>query len=523
MKTGSKIMGATLVIFIFTLLSRFLGLGREMAIAYSFGATGETDAFMLALTIPNIFHSVVGIALATAVIPIFEEYRVQGRREEIWQVLSTAVNVIIVVIGLFVLLGAVGSSAIVRVLGPGFPAETAQLAINLTAIVMPSILFTTLAGVLGGILNANHIFGPVAIGPAVLNLAIIVSALVSFPRLGIYNLAIGTVVGSLLYVAVQVPALRRVGFKYSLAFNIQNPAVSEMLKMMGPILIVTGISQIYTMVDLRFASNLEAGSIAVLNYARKLMQLPQGLFVAAITTAIFPMLSKLAAEGKNLEMAAVLQKAMRGILLLAIPGSMGLIILRNPIVALLFERGAFDLQATARTAEALFFYSLGLFSLCLYLPLTRAFFALKDTSTPLLILCSTVGLKALFSFVLVKSLLHCGLALATSLTVMINVVVLSLILYRRMPKLFNSSFFNFICKSIIAASIMGLVIYGLDIFLIAHFRTDGLMLAMRVVFDIAVGVITFLTVGLALKMDEVRYLINLPRKIVNKSKFSENI
>lgn len=522
MKTGSKIIWATVVIFIFTLLSRFLGLGREMAIAYRFGATGETDAFMLALTIPNIFHSVVGIALAAAVIPIFEEYRAQGRREEIWQVLSTSVNVIIVVIGLFILLGAFGSSWIVRVLGPGFPAETTQLAINLTALVMPSILFTTLAGVLGGILNANHVFGPVAIGPAVMSFAIIVSALAGFTRWGIYNLALGTVVGALLYVAVQVPALRRVGFKYSLAFNVQDPSVGEMLKMMGPILIVTSISQIYTIVDLRFASNLDAGSIAVLNYARKLMQLPQGLFVAAVTTAVFPTLSKLAAEDRNPELAAILQKAMRGILLLTIPGSVGLIILRNPIVALLFERGAFDLEATVRTADALLYYSLGLLGLCLYLPLTRAFFALKDTSTPLWILLSTVGLKILLSFCLVKSLLHGGLALATSLTIMINVVALSAILYRRIPRLFNRFFFYFVSKSIMAALLMGLIIYGLDSFLAAYLRTDGWIMAIRVAIDVAFGGITFLALGLALKLDELRYLIKLPWKLINKSKFSED-
>jgi len=244
MKTGRKIIWATAVIFAFTLLSRLLGLGREMTIAYRFGATGETDAFMLALTIPNIFHSVVGIALAAAVVPIYEQYLARGRREEIWQVLSTSVNAVFVAMGLLVVLGALEASRIVSWLGPGFPAEVRQLAINLTALVMPSILFTTLAGVLGGILNANHIFGPVAAGPALLNLTIIASALAGWADWGIYNLALGTVLGSMLYAAIQLPALRRVGFKYTLAFNLRDPAVGEMLKMMAPILIVTGISQI---------------------------------------------------------------------------------------------------------------------------------------------------------------------------------------------------------------------------------------------------------------------------------------
>lgn len=521
MKTGNRIIWATAVIFIFTLLSRFLGLGREMAIAYRFGATGETDAFMLALTLPNIFYSVVGIALAAAIVPIFEEYETHGRREEIWQVISTSVNVIIVVIGSLVLLGSFFSPRIVSVLGPGFPAETKQLAIDLTSLVMPSILFTTLAGALGGVLNANHIFGPVAIGPAVMNFAIIVSALAGFTNWGIYNLALGTVVGAFFYAAVQAPSLRRVGFKYSPVFQVQDPAAREMLKMMGPILIVTGIGQIYTILDLRFASDLDAGSIAVLNYARKLMQLPQGLFVTAVTTAIFPAMSRLAAEDRIPEMADILQKAMRVILLLAIPGSIGLIILRNPIVTLLFERGAFDLRATVMTSDALLYFSLGLFGLCLHLPLTRAFFALKDTGTPFLVLVITAGIKWLLNLGLVRLLLHSGLALATSLTIMMNVAALSFILHRRIPKLFNRSFFSFLTKSMVAALLMGLVIWGLDSFWAAHLMTDGLFLTIRVAVDITFGVIVFLSLGLAMKLDEVRYAMNLPLKIIHKRRFSE--
>ncbi|HHX50778.1 MAG TPA: murein biosynthesis integral membrane protein MurJ, partial [Clostridia bacterium] len=266
MNPGRKIVRATIVIFLLTFLSRFLGLGREMAIAYRFGATGETDAFMLALTIPNIFYNVIGTALAAVIVPVFEDYEIQGRRPEIWRALSVIVNFIIVAMGTGVLLGATGSSFIVRALGPGFPPETMQLAINLTALMMPSIVLITLAGVFGGILNANHVFGPVALGPVAMNLAIIVSALVGFYHWGIYNLALGTVTGALLFALIQIPALRQVGFKYAFLLNVQDPAVRQMLKMIGPILIVTGVFQIYSVIDVRFASNLEAGSIAALNY-----------------------------------------------------------------------------------------------------------------------------------------------------------------------------------------------------------------------------------------------------------------
>jgi putative peptidoglycan lipid II flippase len=514
MVTGRKIIRATVLIFVLNLLSRLLGLGREMAIAYRFGATEKTDAFMLALTIPNIFYSVVGMALAAVIVPLFEEYEIKGRREEIWQVLSIAVNFIILVIGTGIFLGIKGSSFIVGVLGPGFPAETRQLAINLTALMIPSVLFITLAGVWGGIMNANQIFGPAALGPAAMNLAIILSALAGLPRLGIYNLAVGTLGGALFFALIQVPSLRRVGFKYSLALNVHDSSVRQVLKLVAPILIVTGISQIYTIIDLRFASGLAAGSIAALNYARKLMQLPQGLFVAAVTTAIFPTLSKLAAEDKIPDMALILQKALRVILFLAIPGSVGLIVLRYSIVILLFERGAFDPLATVRTADALLYYTLGLFSLCLYLPLTRAFFALKDMTTPLWTMVCTLGIKILLSFTLASLLMHCGLALATSLTVMINVAVLSCLLCRRLPKLFDRSFISFVSKTITAALLMGLIVWGVDTVLSAYLIAGGMIMTIRVVIDVTLGLGVFLLFGLVLKLDETRYVISLPFRLI---------
>jgi putative peptidoglycan lipid II flippase len=511
MNISRKIVQATVVIFLLTFLSRFLGLGREMAIAYRFGATGETDAFMLALTIPNIFYNVIGTALAAVIVPVFEDYEIQGRRSDIWRALSTTINVIIVVMGAGVIFGATGSSYIVRALGPGFPAETMQLAINLTALMMPSVIFITLAGVFGGILNANQIFGPVALGPVAMNLAIIVSALAGFYQWGVYNLALGTVIGALLFALIQVPALRQVGFEYAFVLNIQDPAVRQMLKMIGPILIVTGIFQIYTVIDVRFASSLGAGSIAALNYARKIMQLPQAIFVTAVTTAIFPTLTKLAAESRVPEMAGILQKAMKVILLLAIPGSVGLIILRDPFIALLFERGAFDSQATVRTAEALLYYTLGLFGLCLHLPLTRTFFALKDTKTPFWIMLGTVGLKILLSSALVNLFLHSGLALATSLTIMSNVALLSYFLYRRIPRIFNLSFFYFVGKIILAALLMGSIIYGADRLLAIYLGTRGWMI-IRIVLDITLGVVTFAGLGLALRLDELRYVFSMYRR-----------
>ncbi len=341
---------ATVVILALTLLSRFLGLGREMAIAYRFGATGTTDAFLVAFLIPYTFYGVVGMALATVIVPLFAEYAAQGRREEAWRVMSLVVNAVLVVLGGLALLGVAGAPLIAWVLGAGFPEETLQLATVLTAVLMPSIVFMTLAGVFGGILNANNIFGPPAFGPAAMNLAIISAALVGSVMFGVYALAVGALAGAVLFALVQWPALRHVGFRYSRTLSFREPAVRRVVGLMWPVVLTSGIGSLYLMIDWRLASGLAEGSIAALNYANKLMQLPQGLFVTAVATAIFPTLSRLAAESRLAELAGALRRGMKVILLLAVPGAVGLLVLREPVVALLFERGAFDARATAMTA-----------------------------------------------------------------------------------------------------------------------------------------------------------------------------
>ncbi|HIE11890.1 MAG TPA: murein biosynthesis integral membrane protein MurJ [Desulfotomaculum sp.] len=513
MSTGKIIARATALILGLTLLSRFLGLGREMAIAYRFGATGTTDAFLVAFIIPYAFYSVVGMALTTAIVPVFAEYAAQGRREEAWRVLSLVVNAALVALAVAALFGVAGAPFIARALGGGFPPETLQLATVLTATMMPSIVFMGLAGIFGGILNANNIFGPPACGPAAMNVSVILSALIVAAWFGVFGLAAGAVTGALIFALVQVPALRHVGFRYSRVLSFRDPAVRQVLALMWPVALTSGVGSVYMMIDWRLASGLAEGSIAALNYANKLMQLPQGLFVLALTTAIFPTLSKLAAESRVGEMTAALQKGLKVILLLAVPGAVGLMVLREPVVTLLFERGAFDARATAMSAEALLFYGVGLIGFCLNFPLTRGFFAMRDMRTPLLVLLSTVVVKLFFNLLLVRFLAHAGLALATSLTALVNMAVLAWLLERRLPGLFDGSFFRLAGGVLAASAAMGFIVHVLDGYLAAHLPGGSLALALRVGLDIACGAAVFAAAGLILRLDEPRYLLDLVRDL----------
>ncbi|MDI6630859.1 MAG: murein biosynthesis integral membrane protein MurJ [Bacillota bacterium] len=508
MSTGRIVARATVLILALSLLSRLLGLGREMAIAYGFGTTGTADAFFVAYTIPYVFYGVVGVALTTVIVPVFADYAAAGRREEAWRVLSLVINVSFAVMAVLALLGAAGSPFIARTLGAGFPPETMELAADLTAVMMPAIIFMTIAGIFAGILNANQVFGPPALGPATMNVMIIAGALVGAGWWGVYGLAAGAVAGATAFALVQLPALRYVGFRYSLSFDLRHPEVRRVVALMLPVILASGIMQLYTLIDWRLASGLAEGSIAALNYANKLMNLPQGLFVTAVTTAIFPTLSRLIAEERRADMAAALQRAVKVVLLLGIPGAVGLILLREPIVTLLFERGAFDARATGMTASALLFYAVGLAGLCLNLPLTRGFFAMKDTRTPLLIAGFTVVVKLALSLMLVRVLQHAGLALATSLTVLLNMFILSLLLRRRLPELFDRAFFRFVAGTAAAAAVMGVGVFMLDAFLAARLAAGSLALMVRVGLDIAAGALLFGAAGLVLRLDELGYILH---------------
>jgi putative peptidoglycan lipid II flippase len=507
MSVGSTIARATVLILALSMLSRIFGLGREMAIAYGFGTGGSADAFFVAYLIPYIFYGVIGVALTTVIVPVFAEYAASGRREEAWRMLSLVTNTVFLAMAALAAVGILGAPVIAGTLGAGFKPETLQLATRLTAVMMPAIVFMTVAGVFAGILNANKVFGPPAFGPAAQNLTIIAGALFGGKLWGIYGLAGGAVAGAVVLGLVQLPALRHVGFRYSFLLDFRHPEVRRVTALILPVILMSGIMQVYTMVDWRLASGLAAGSISALNYANKLVNLPQGLFVTAVATAVFPTLSQLVAEKQRSEMARVLQRAMKVILLLGVPGAIGLIVLREPVVALLFERGAFDAQSTVMTSGALLYYAIGLAGLCLNLPLTRGFFAMHDTKTPFLVSAATLLVKITLSLILVRFLQHAGLALATSLTVILNMFIFALLLKRRLPGLFNRPFFNFTGRVLVSAGVMGLVVYWLDGLLAGHLGIGLLALVARVGTDIFAGAAVFIAAGLILRLDELLNII----------------
>ncbi|MBO8127746.1 MAG: murein biosynthesis integral membrane protein MurJ [Peptococcaceae bacterium] len=512
--SGRTIARATIVVMVMSLLSRLLGLGRETAIAHQFGATGATDAYLVAYTIPNIFYAVAGLALATVIVPVFTGYITNNRREEAWRLCSLVMNALVAVTAAAAVLGMFGAPLIAGVLGQGFPPETIRLAAQLTAIMIPSIIFFSLAGLFMGILNANNVFGVPAFGSAAMNIVIIFGALVLGEYYGIYGLAAGALGGAAAMALIQWPVLRRLGFKYSFEINFGHPEVKRVLYLMLPLTLALSVNQVYLMIDWILASGLAEGSIASLNYANKLIQLPQSLFVLAISTAIFPTLSRHISEGHPDQMAETLRRGIKVVFLLTVPAGLGILLLRQPIVKLLFERGAFDEQASAMTAVALLFFAVGLVGHCLVMLLSRGFFAMKDMKTPLVVTFSTLVIKLGASLLLIPYLAHAGLALGTSITALLNMVILLILLQRRLPGVVAADLWRFTGGVVAASGIMAVIVTAVDARMAVMLGGDGFGLLTRLMVDIFSGSVVFFLAGILLKLDELIHIIGYVKSII---------
>lgn len=439
MSGGRTIAKAAGAIIIMNLLSRLLGFGREAVIAREFGVGTAVDAYLVAYTIPYMLQAVLGAALVTAVVPVITEYLVRNDQEEAWRVASILLNLTVLLLTGLTLLGVAGSTLLVKITAPGFSGEVMALASTLTKIMFPAVIFMGVGMLITGILNAFHRFALPAFAPGFSSVIIILTVILFGGLFGIKGLAVGTVVSMIGFLVVQYPVLKKLGFKYSLALDFNHPAVTKVTWSIMPIVIGVAVNQIYFAINRVFASGLAEGSIAALNYSFRLMQLPLGIFVVAVSTAIFPALAAQAIKSQKLEMAVTLKRGLGLVSLVAIPAGVGLIVLAEPVVRLLFERGAFDHRATVLTANALVYFSVGMFAQAANLVITRAYYAVNDVGTPVVMGLISVVVNVALSFWLIKPLGHGGLALANSLAATVNTGLLYLYVSKHLPDLAHIS------------------------------------------------------------------------------------
>jgi len=417
------------------MVSRVLGLLREIVIAGQFGTSAEMDAYLAAFRLPDLlFYVVAGGALGSAFIPVFTGYLVREEMTGAWRLASAVINWVLLILLSLGGLAAISAPSLVHILYTDFTPAQQLLTTELMRWMLIATVIFGVSGVVMGILNAQQHFFLPALAPVVYNLAIILAAWFLGEWWGVRGLTVGVVVGSAGHLLVQLPGLIQKRMHYRPLLLWRDASLHEVGRLMAPRVLGLAAVQINFMVTAVLASSLSPGSLTALNYGWIIMLLPQGIIAQSVATALFPTLAVLVAQGQRDEMRRVFGTALRNMLFLTLPAAVGLIILRVPIVRLLLEWGEFDETSTMATAWALGFFALGLVGHAVVEITTRAFYALKNTKTPVTVAVITMMLNIGLSVAFVNLFArlnwppHGGLALANSVAVLLEMVVLLVLL-----------------------------------------------------------------------------------------------
>jgi putative peptidoglycan lipid II flippase len=445
--------------------SRVLGVARDQLLASLFGAGDAMDAFNVAFRIPNLVRDLFAEgAMSAAFVPVFMRQLATGTRESAWRLGTNVINALLVVTGLLVVLGLVFARPLVGAFAADYAAVPGKLELTvlLTRIMLPFLTLVAVAAAVMGMLNSLHRFFVPALAPAMFNIATILSALLLvplMPRLGlpaIAAIAIGALLGGLAQIAVQWPLLRREGFSYAPLLDWRQEGLRRMLLLMGPGTIGLAATQVNVFVNTVLATREGTGAVSWLNYAFRLMYLPTGLFGVSIATAVIPAVSRHAARDDRAAVRGTLAEGLSLMFVLNVPATVGLIVLSQPIVRVIFERKAFLPSDTAATAVALQYYAVGLLGYSIVRIASPTFYALGDSRTPVQISIASVGVNAVLNVVLARFLGYGGLALGTSIAALFNAGGLLWLLHARLDGLDDRRVVSSLARIVIASVAMGI-------------------------------------------------------------------
>ena len=458
---GRVLVTASLILTAAALASRILGWIRLLVIGSQFGASRELDAYFAAFRIPDaIFQLVVAGALSAALIPVFQSYRAKGQDVEAWRLASSIINLVLIALAVLSLLMAIFAPVVVPLVAPGFDAPTTELAIRMTRVMLLSPVLIGMGAVVTGILNSHQQFAVPAVAPLLYNLAIIAAAIFLAPIMGVEGLAVGVAVGSLAHLAIQLPSLAKVGQRYDLTIGLGHPGVRRVAWLMGPRMLGLAAGQLNFLVSTVLASGLPEGSLTAYNYAFQLSQIPVGVVGVSIAVALFPTLSQDAALGRIGDIRRQVANAVRVLIFVAAPLMAVMIVLRGPLTSVFYQYGEFGQLATDRTASALLFFTIGLGGHIVVHVLARTFYAVQDTRTPVTWAIIAVAINVPLMAWLVGPMGIEGLALALSISAVLEVIGLLWSLRRRIDSVEEAAILRSLLRAGIAGGAAALLMFG---------------------------------------------------------------
>ena len=511
------------IIGLAVMCSRVLGLARELIFAALFGGGRALDAFTVAFRIPNLLRDLFAEgALSTAFVTTFSKTIARGGDEAAWRLANKVATMTAMVLGALCVLGMVFSDSLVAILAPGFDHDKAALTAHLTRIMFPFILLVSIAALVMGMLNAKNVFGVPAMASSFFNIGSIIGGLVlgywidpHFGLRALIGLAFATVIGGALQLAVQLPSLARLGYRFRPDLRWRDTGVKAVLLLMGPSVIAASTTQFNVLINSIFASGLEDGAIFWLAAAFRLMQLPLGIFGVALGTVTLPLLSRLVVAGRIDAFRSELARAMRWAMLLTLPAMAGLMMLADPIISLVYQHGKFDAYQAAQAAGALRFYSIGLAGYAALKVLVNAFYALDRRKTPMLVSFTAVGLNILLNWIFTVRLGwgHRGLAFSTGCIATFNFLLLYLLMQSQLKGLETRRLLLLLLKVAVASAALVAVCAASSHWLLADWRVQSLWIKLPALLaTVTAGAAAFAVCGVLLHIEELKELRDAVRR-----------
>jgi len=510
---GSSLMRAAGLAGSATMASRLLGLVREQVLAHAFGASHQMDAFRVAFRVPNLVRDLFAEgAMTAAFVPTFSRTLATGVREAAWRLGRRAITALLLVTGAIALIGILFAEPLTRMFAAEYAAVPGkfELTVRLTRWMFPFLPLVAVAVAATGMLNALGRFFVPALAPAMFNVASIVAILVLVPlmpalgREPVMALAIAVLLGGAGQVLLQWPQLRAEGFRYRVDVAPSDPAHREILLLMGPGTLGVAATQFNVYVNTVLATSQQAGAVSWLDYAFRIMYLPIGIFGVSIASASLPMISAHAGRNDLPAVRQTLAHAMRLMLALTLPATVGLIALGTPIVRLIYERGRFVASDSEAVALALAAYAPGLIGYSAVKVLSPTFYALRDARTPAMVSVAAVLTNAALNLVLVRVYGYAGLAAGTALASILNASLLYVLLRRRLGSLQGTRLMSTLARMAVASALMGGVAWGLHDYVSAHGPAGDatLLQIVRVGLSILVALIVLAAAAKLLRVEE---------------------
>lgn len=510
----SNIAKSTIALMVVTVLSKVLGFGRELVLTYFYGATEISDVYITSSTIPIILFASVGTAIATSFIPLFYELDKNKGREESLKFTNNILHIVITIGLIISIFGYIFSEPLVKLFAMDFSGEKLKVAVDFTRIMIFGVVFIALSNIMTAWLQISGKFTIPGMIGFPFNIFIIIGIVIS-SKGNINTMAIGTLTAMASQFLFQLPFAVKNGYKYKPYINLKDEYVKKMICLIIPVFIGVGVNQINAIVDRSLASTLGDGAITVLNSANRLNGFVLGLFISTIAAVIYPTLSKLSNGDNKEQFAKSVAQSVNTIVLLIVPISVGAIVLAEPVVRVVFERGAFNSEATSMTAIALVCYSIGMIGFGLRDILNRVFYSIQDTRTPMINGALSMILNIILNIILIKFLGHAGLAIATSISSLICIVLLFNSLKKEMGYFGQDKIIKTTVKSLISAIVMGVVTYSIYNILDNILGVGFIQEAIALFVSIGIGSIVYGGLVILLKVEEVNIITDMIKRKIS--------